>query len=131
MPYKNKEENRNYQRQWARDNKERLAEQKASNKHSRIKRNKEYVNEYKQRHPCVDCGETDIKVLDFDHVRGTKRFNLADAVWSGYSVSAIRDEIYKCEIRCKPCHGRVTAERKTQESWQSQAECVGLENRRC
>src|SRR5205085_1641134 len=62
-------------------------------------------------HPCVDCGETDAVVLEFDHVSGEKRYNIADLIRSGRSWEYIRNEIEKCEVRCANCHRRVTAKR--------------------
>ena len=33
---------------------------------SRIKR-REFIDIYKEAHPCIDCGNNDIRVLQFDH----------------------------------------------------------------
>lgn len=66
---------------------------------------------YLAAHPCVDCGESDPVVLEFDHVRGVKEFNISCAVQCGYGMHRINLEIAKCEIRCCNCHRRVTAKR--------------------
>lgn len=60
---------------------------------------------------CVDCGESDPVVLDFDHVKGEKRRAIADMVSNYYSIKTIKDEIRKCEIRCANCHRKKTHER--------------------
>lgn len=70
-----------------------------------------YVFNYLQSHPCVDCGETDHVVLDFDHVRGEKRKPISRMVASTYSLEVLKKEIEKCEVRCANCHRRVTAKR--------------------
>lgn len=58
-------------------------------------------------HPCIDCGEADILVLEFDHVRGKKRFNIQTAAaQNGISWESILKEIEKCEVRCRNCHKR-------------------------
>ncbi len=71
----------------------------------------EYVCKYLQEHPCVDCNESDIVVLEFDHVRGTKVQNIATLCARGSSLATLKLEIDKCEVRCANCHRRVTAQR--------------------
>jgi len=61
-------------------------------------------------HPCVDCGERDIRVLDFDHV-GEKRELVSALVARGAPWTRIADEMEQCEVRCANCHRRVTARR--------------------
>lgn len=57
---------------------------------------------------CVDCGESDPVVLDFDH-RGEKRANVTVLARNEYSLAMIQREIDQCEIRCGNCHRRRTA----------------------
>jgi hypothetical protein len=64
-------------------------------------------------HPCVDCGETDIVCLDFDHVRGKKRLSVS-AMMRWYCWSSIEEEIAKCDVRCANCHRRKTARERAQ-----------------
>lgn len=58
---------------------------------------------------CVDCGESDPIVLDFDHVRGKKAKAISQMVNHGTSRTNILREIEKCEVRCANCHRRKTA----------------------
>lgn len=57
---------------------------------------------------CVDCGEKDIVVLDFDHISG-KRLSISLMFKNRYSILAIKEEMKKCVIRCANCHRRKTA----------------------
>lgn len=70
-----------------------------------------FVVEYLRSHPCVDCGEPDIIVLDFDHVRGQKTENIGSMVSYGRPTEKIEAEIRKCDVRCANCHRRMTATR--------------------
>jgi hypothetical protein len=65
--------------------------------------------DYLRRHPCVDCGETDLLVLEFDHRdRATKRMSVSNMLryWSWAQIEA---EIAKCDVRCANDHRRRTA----------------------
>jgi DUF4097 and DUF4098 domain-containing protein YvlB len=66
------------------------------------KRHKIFIQEYLKTHPCIDCGNPDIRVLDFDHVKGKKKYNISCMV--DFSLASIKAEIKKCEIRCANCH---------------------------
>ena len=72
-----------------------------------LERRVEWLAEYLRDHPCADCGETDILVLEFDHLR-VKSFNvgnrLRDMGWD-----RVLEEIAKCEVVCGNCHRRRTA----------------------
>ncbi|MGM1029898.1 MAG: hypothetical protein ACQEWM_08520 [Actinomycetota bacterium] len=65
---------------------------------------------------CVDCGSTDIRVLEFDHVRGTKVASVGNMVRRGRGLAAIEAEIAKCDVRCRNCHAIVTIQRRG-SSW--------------
>lgn len=78
---------------------------------------RQYIWDYLSTHPCVDCGEADPKVLEFDHVRGEKRMEVTRMVTNGVSIRVIQQEIDKCEVRCANCHRRRTS--KEQGYWRS------------
>lgn len=65
------------------------------------------IVEYLEKHPCVDCGESDILVLDFDHVK-EKKNDVSKLVMGRCSWKIILEEINKCEVRCANCHRRKT-----------------------
>ena len=69
----------------------------------------ERMLQYLTDHPCVDCGEPDVVVLQFDHVRGNKSANIAKMLRKRQSWDTILEEIEKCEVRCANCHARRTA----------------------
>lgn len=71
----------------------------------------EKLYDYLEHHPCVDCGENDPVVLEFDHVRGVKSYNVTSLGWRLCSWDTLMREIAKCEVRCANCHRRQTAER--------------------
>lgn len=73
------------------------------------------VFEYLKDHPCVDCGESNPIVLEFDHVdRASKVAAVSEMIRLQRPWQAILDEIAKCDVRCANCHRRRTA---AQEGW--------------
>lgn len=65
---------------------------------------------YLQDHPCVDCGESDLRCLDFDHRDPTtKDRNICVLVAGGsWSWNTVFQEIQKCDVRCANCHRKKT-----------------------
>jgi hypothetical protein len=59
-------------------------------------------------HPCIDCNEDDYIVLEFDHIKGHKLYNVATLINTGMKQELIKQEIKKCEAVCCNCHGRRT-----------------------
>jgi superfamily II helicase len=72
---------------------------------------REWIVNFLELHPCVDCGEADIRCLDFDHVRGKKITHVSRMI-GNYGWDVIKKEIAKCEVRCANCHRKRTAERR-------------------
>lgn len=87
-------------------------------KRGRHAEHKDFVSTYLQTHPCVDCGETDPVVLEFDHVRGEKVCNVSHAM-NHCRLTDLFVEIEKCDVRCANCHKRKTAKQLnwTKLSW--------------
>ena len=82
-----------------------------------IQDNQRKLAEYLRSHPCVDCGQIDVRVLEFDHVHGNKSYNIARMISEGFSWSTIEVEIAKCEVRCANCHRIKTGEKNG--SWRN------------
>ena len=113
MSYKNKEDQARASAKHYSENKEKVKERSRKRNRLQRERNSNFVSRVKRRYNCVDCGESDVVVLDFDHVEGEKAGNVSDMSRQGYSIEAIKKEIRKCEVRCSNCHRRITHQRRT------------------
>lgn len=69
-----------------------------------VRRNMLHVLGYLKKRRCTDCETTDWRILEFDHVRGTKISNISDMVRRGAALKRIDTEIEKCEVVCANCH---------------------------
>ena len=76
----------------------------------------EYIAKYLKGHPCVDCGEKDILVLEFDHKNRAIKSNEVSSIIRGFSsVEKVMEEVAKCDVRCANCHRRKTG--RENNSW--------------
>ena len=82
---------------------------RARNRLPWINPNAGYRVEYLATHPCVDCGEADPLLLDFDHRPGEKKVDDVSRLVSRHSWAVALAEIANCDVRCVSCHRRKTA----------------------
>lgn len=69
----------------------------------RKQKNKDNIWKYKCNSQCKDCGFSDPRCLEFDHLRD-KEFNVSQMAQRGLSWDRILKEINKCEVVCANCH---------------------------
>jgi hypothetical protein len=99
-----------YGREHYEANRDRYIEQARVQKRALQRERTAYLIEYFKGHPCVECGEADPVVLEFDHLRD-KAFAIGPSL-SRRSWQSILDEIEKCEVVCANCHRGRTARRR-------------------
>lgn len=85
--------------------------ERAKIRRAKIKRNLQIkLVDYLKNKSCEICGESDIRVLEFDHLDPvTKRFGIATAITDGRKWPDILEEIECCQILCANCHKKLTA----------------------
>ena len=80
-------------------NSKNVSHQQAYRKRIRI-----FLNEQKSK-PCFDCGKVyPYYVMDFDHTRGKKLFELSTIYNRPKSMERVLAEISKCDVICSNCH---------------------------
>ncbi len=100
MPYKDPEAQkaatkRSHQRLWS---------EKKGYAYEKRQRISAFIDSLKDC-PCTDCGESyPACVMDFDHVRGEKLFNVTSMKGRSPSEAAILEEVAKCDVVCANCH---------------------------
>ena len=98
-----------YHREHYLANKQRYIDAAARRKKILLQERFIFLMAYFDDHPCVDCGETDPIVLEFDHL-GDKKFGIADGI-RNRNWDDVLNEIAKCEVVCANCHRRRTVKR--------------------
>lgn len=112
MSYRDKNKQKEYAHKHYVNNKSKMLSKSRANNKIAIKRNVQYIKDYLETHPCVDCGNSNTIVLEFDHVSGNKKMNLSCMKYGAYSLKALKEEVAKCEVRCANCHRIATYERR-------------------
>ena len=96
MPFKNKEEERKYKREWARKNGQTLAKNQTGKK-----KKKQMVIDAKS-YACVICNkEYPVEVMDLYHIDQSKSISKLMCI---ASYTELKDEIDKCAPLCANCH---------------------------
>ena len=68
-----------YKQEHYRENKQRYVENAAKRKRTELEVRVGFLLDFFSVNPCVDCGENDPVVLEFDHL-GDKEFNIAKGI---------------------------------------------------
>lgn len=72
---------------------------------------RKFMLDYMADKSCVICGETDMRVLEFDHIDPSqKSFGISQGIRYGFRLEQIMLELKKCRILCSNCHKRHTAQ---------------------
>jgi hypothetical protein len=73
-----------------------------------LERNVLFATDVLRASGCVDCGELDLCVLEFDHV-GAKTGGVMRLARREVGLDRLSAEIQRCDVRCVNCHRRRTA----------------------
>lgn len=84
---------------------------------------KQQIFAYLCERECVECGENDPLVLEFDHLR-EKKADISELIQSGCSWTFLRKELDKCQVLCSNCHKRKT--HRESNSYRYQFLCLAL-----
>lgn len=92
------------------DNKEKAKARCAIAAKARILERRKFTHDYFSNNSCVQCGESDPVVLEFDHIDpSTKSYTVSQMVWSNCAMKKLKHEIAKCQVLCANCHRRKTS----------------------
>lgn len=69
------------------------------------RRNQNLMWKYLEDHPCIDCGNSDKRVLEFDHRDPSLKVAAIGVLLKNkHRWEPIKEEIDKCDVRCANCH---------------------------
>ncbi len=96
---------------WYHEHKEENREAKNQRTMDARNRARQYVLDYLSTHPCVECGESDPVVLEFDHLDNKDRA-ISEMIRDGVPLDKLEREMTKCQVLCANCHRRKTNQEK-------------------
>ena len=66
---------------------------------------RDYLNDYKKKSKCVECGFDNPVALQFHHKDPKrKKYTISLMASQGYPLETIEKEIKKCDVLCANCH---------------------------
>ena len=79
-------------------------------KNNRDRRTKmrNYMLSHLSKSVCAKCGESDIRVLEYNHIRGKKSKGISCIINDSNSIEELQREMDKCEVICANCHRKYT-----------------------
>lgn len=92
--------NKQYHRQHYYDNKQDYFEK---NKQRRVALYEEFLRHMEGK-SCLDCGNTDVRVLEFDHRIAASKIANVSRLNNTASWKTLESEMNKCDIVCCNCH---------------------------
>ena len=104
MPNKDREKQRASWNAWYHKNKDTQLPKLRITRNKLRKIRKEWINSYKEKTPCKDCGTYFPAVcMDFDHL-GDKISEVSLMANHNLKMETIELEISKCDVVCSNCH---------------------------
>jgi len=101
---------RAYKKRYYNANKQKYLHGATVSNHKRRYAIRKELLDYLLLHPCIDCGEADPIVLEFDHRDPFEKvWNISKMVSNMKPMDLIYSEVQKCDVRCANCHRRKTA----------------------
>jgi hypothetical protein len=97
--------------QFIREAQERI-DRKRAHDAKRKERGRKVVQKWFLEHPCADCGVTDPRILECDHIHGWN-FTISENLWR--PVRKLEAELALCESRCSNCHKHWTDRQQSRE----------------
>jgi len=101
-----------YKTNWEKRYYENHAHYRNSHNTSRNKireQNARKVFDYLSKNPCINCGESDPIVLEFDHRNKDDKIENISNMIINSTWQRIKNEIEKCDVLCANCHRRKSA----------------------
>lgn len=98
--------------QWYRENPEKYEARKRQIKDRQLAI-KERIREYRKDKPCVYCGFSDPRAIDFHHRDPSmKLVNPCQIFLKGWGWKRVLKELDKCDPVCKNCHAILHADER-------------------
>jgi 5-methylcytosine-specific restriction endonuclease McrA len=104
MPFKDKEQKREYHKKYMREWYQKNKAKHISYVRNRDKKIKDWLKQYKETLECEKCGETHPACLDFHHINPAEKSFSLGRINKFLSIDLLKSEIAKCNVLCSNCH---------------------------